>query len=55
MKCRECGHDALEHVMDEDHARAGDCEHPLAEGGFCRCTGFVLEYPRPGDPIPEGF
>jgi hypothetical protein len=39
--CAVCLHGTDHHVMQEDHQRSGECEHPGdAEHTMCRCTGY---------------
>jgi predicted RNA-binding Zn-ribbon protein involved in translation (DUF1610 family) len=38
--CANCGHGKRWHVMNADHQRLGDCEHPDGDG-LCRCAGYV--------------
>lgn len=38
--CANCSHEAMWHVLDEEHSHFGQCEHP-AERGFCKCPGYT--------------
>lgn len=39
--CVNCGHGSNWHVMNEDHMRFGECEHPDDKTGLCDCVGYV--------------
>lgn len=46
--CKQCGHGPDWHVMDEDHMRHGECEHPTGRG-HCDCSGYTTAAKAAGE------